>query len=153
MYPAPRIQTHDQPSSEIVQHLVLAHRRYLAAHGFELVGAACEGNPGEGPQLIYHFFNSRNKMKLDLSFFPGGTTFDGGFAVSILKADEQRFDLNTYLSTLGFHHFGDFFTYREQDGDFCQFAEAFFDTLNNLLSIELRPLLTDSPSGESLLDG
>jgi hypothetical protein len=135
-----------------VNEVVRQHAPGFATRGFELTGVTLEGSPRLQRFPVFHFLNSRTRMRIDVSFFADARRQKGGFTVLIIRPVNRKLDVEDYLKLHGREELSKSFSYREPNTDVRGFAESFFRMLGGLLDEDLKPIVDGKVFEETPID-
>lgn len=136
----------------IVEKVVREHVPVFAELGFALTGYTLGGSPTLQHFPIFHFFNKRSGLRLDISFLAARAGLNGGFNVLIVAPRNRKLDVEDYLNRHKIEEPTGAFTYRDAKTDVRGFASAFLKVLLRLFETELKPVLDGETFEETPVD-
>ncbi len=136
----------------VVEKVVREHVPAFAGLGFALTGSTLGGSSTLQHFPIFHFFNKRSGLRLDISFLAARAGLNGGFNVLIVAPRNRKLDVEDYLNQHKIEEPTRAFTYRDAQTDVRGFATAFLKVLLQLFETELKPVLDGKTFEETPID-
>lgn len=127
------------PEFAEVDNVVRAHVPEFAARGFRLMNVSV--NPSKLIRsIVFHFFNDRVRLLLDISSFLGTDGRKRGFTAIISTPDNHKLNVEDYLELHGRSDMARSLT-EEAPHDVRAFSESSVRMLIDLLDNELKPVV------------